>query len=308
VVPGAGPALTATDFLLASYLAAVTGVIVARGPLADGHPWLLLSHALFAVMLAAFLKLPAGRRVGRALHAFYPLLLLAGWYGAIGVLNDGRGVDAILTNDALVQRWEAALFGGQPAFDWIRRAPSVFWSGVLHLSYLAYYPLILLPAPILAARGRWDAARQVVFATMLAFVPCYLVFALFPVAGPNYAFPHPTGPVRDVWSARLVYGILEGASSVGAAFPSSHIAATLAATVATWRVWPALGRAMLPAFLLLLVAVVYCQMHYAVDALSGLAVGGVASLVAPTLWREGQKWRNGRKRDRVAAPGAVGAA
>jgi membrane-associated phospholipid phosphatase len=218
------------------------------------------------------------------LHTFYPLILLAGFYSAIGVLNDGRGVEAILARDAVVQRWEAALFGGQPAYDWIRRAPSVFWSGALHLVYLSYYPMILLPGPMLAARGRWDGARRLVFALMLAFVVCYLMFILFPVAGPNYAFPHPTGPVREVWSARIVYDLLEGGSSVGAAFPSSHVAATMAATIAAWRAWPALGRVMLIPFLLLVVAVVYCQMHYAVDAVSGLAVGLGVSVAAPRLW------------------------
>jgi hypothetical protein len=277
-------ALTATDYLLAGYLAVLTLVIVARGPLADGHVWLLLAHGLFVVLLFGFRRLPADRGLGRALHVFYPLVLLAGFYGAIGVLNEGRGLAAIMDHDALVQRWESAVFGGQPAFDWIRRAPSVFWSGLLHLAYLAYYPMILLPAPVLAAHGNWEGARRVVFATMLAFVPCYLVFVLFPVAGPNYAFPHPTGPVREVWSARIVYGLLAGGSSVGAAFPSSHVAATLAATAAAWRAWPPLGRVMVGPFLLLSVAVVYCQMHYAVDAVSGIVVGVGASLAAPRLW------------------------
>jgi membrane-associated phospholipid phosphatase len=266
-------ALSRTDLLLAGYLVGLSAVIVARGPASDGHPWLLLSHLLFGVLLAAFRRLPETARVGRALHLLYPLLLLGGFYAAIGVLNDGRGVEAILRNDAIVQRWEAALSGGQPSRDWIRDAPSVFWSGVLHLAYLAYYPLLLLPALILALRGDWAGAERVVFAMMLAFVACYAAFVLFPVAGPNYAFPHPTGPVREVWSARLVYGVLEGGSSVGAAFPSSHVAATLATMLAAWFSWPALGRTMVVPFALLVVAVVYCQMHYVVDAVSGLGVG-----------------------------------
>jgi membrane-associated phospholipid phosphatase len=280
-------ALTATDYLLAGYLAAVTLVIVSRGPLADGYPWLLVAHGLFVGLLVGFRRLTADRGLGRALHTFYPLVLLAGLYAAIGVLNQARGLSAILAHDALVQRWEASLFGGQPAFEWIRRAPSTFWSWVFHLAYLAYYPLVLIPGPILAARGDWSGARRLVFATMLAFVPCYLVFVLFPVAGPNYAFPHPVGPVRAVWPARAAYAILGGGSSVGAAFPSSHVAATLATTVAAWRAWPALGRAMLVPLVLLTIGVVYCQMHYAVDALSGLAVGALASAAAPWIWRGG---------------------
>jgi membrane-associated phospholipid phosphatase len=276
-------ALTATDYLLAGYLAVLTAVIAARGPLADGHVWLLLSNGLFLCLLLAFRR-GANQGLTRTLHVFYPLVLLAGFYAAIGVLNDGRGIAAILRNDAVVQRWEQSLFRGQPSFDWIRSRPSALWSGVLHLAYLCYYPLILLPAPILAARSNWAGARRVVFTIMLAFVPCYLVFVLFPVAGPNYACPHPEGVVREVWPARLVYGVLAGGSSVGAAFPSSHVAATFAATVAAWREWPVLGRWMLIPFLMLTVAVVYCQMHYAVDAVSGLVVGLLAGYAAPVLW------------------------
>jgi membrane-associated phospholipid phosphatase len=58
----------------------------------------------------------------------------------------------------------------------------------------------------------------------------------------------------------------------------------MAATIAAWRAWPALGRVMLIPFLLLVVAVVYCQMHYAVDAVSGLVVGLGVSVAAPRLW------------------------
>ena len=96
--------------------------------------------------------------------------------------------------------------------------------GVLLLLYVAY-----------------RIARAVMLATMVAYVACFAVFVLYPVAGPNYAFDHPTGPVREVWSARLVYNVLAGGSSFGAAFPSSHVAATLAATVALWRTWKPLG-------------------------------------------------------------------
>jgi membrane-associated phospholipid phosphatase len=45
---------------------------------------------------------------------------------------------------------------------------------------------------------------------------------------------------------------------------------------------------MLLPFLLLVVAVVYCQMHYAVDAVSGLVVGLGVSVAAPMLWRDGE--------------------
>jgi membrane-associated phospholipid phosphatase len=277
-------ALSATDKLLAGYLGFVTILLLARGPLGDGNAWLLAAHLLFGVALLAIRRLPADGRVGRAVHALYPLVLVSALYAEIGLLNQQTGLAAILRHDAVVQRWEEAVFGGQVSYEWIRRAPSVFWSGLLHLAYAAYYPMILLPAPVLAARGDWEGARRVVFTMMLAYVACYLVFLVYPVAGPNYAFPHPTGPARDVWSARLVYAALAAGSSIGAAFPSSHVAATLAAVVAVSRAWRPLGALLVVPCALLTVAVVYCQMHYAVDAVSGVVVGGAAALLAPRLW------------------------
>jgi hypothetical protein len=283
-------ALSATDKLLAGYLGLVTLVVVARGPLADGNPWLLAAHLLFAVALLAIRRLPPDGRLGRAVHTLYPLLLLIALYGEIGLLNGQVGLTAILRHDAVLQRWESALFGGQVSYEWIRRAPSVFWSGVLHAAYASYYPMIFLPAPILAARGDWEGAGRVIRAMMLAYVACYAVFLLYPVAGPNYAFPQPTGPVRAVWSARLVYAALERGSSVGAAFPSSHVAATIAAVAAVWRAWRPLAAVMLLPSILLTVGVVYCQMHYGVDALAGVLVGTAAAAVARRRSRQPQPW------------------
>jgi membrane-associated phospholipid phosphatase len=277
-------ALNATDRLLAGYLGLVTLLLLARGPFADGNAWLLAAHLLFAAALIGFRRLPSNAAgLGRAVHVLYPLVLLSALYAEIGIINQQIGLAAILRHDAVVQHWDRVVFGEQVSYDWIRQAPSVFWSGLLHFAYLFYYAIVLLPVPILAARGHWDAARGVVFAMMLAYVACYVVFLAYPVAGPNYAFPHPSGAVREVWSARLVYAALGAGSSVGAAFPSSHVAATVAAVAALWRAWRPLALLLVVPAALLAVAVVYCQMHYGVDAVAGISVGAIAALVAPRL-------------------------
>jgi membrane-associated phospholipid phosphatase len=160
----------------------------------------------------------------------------------------------------------------------------VFWSGLLHLAYFAYYVVVVLAPLLLAFRGRRDGARRVMYSTMVAFVICYVWFVLYPVAGPNYAFPHPTGRVREVWSARLVYQALAQGSSMGAAFPSSHVGATVAASLATLGEWRALGWICVVFSGFLAVGTVYCQMHYAVDALAGAGLAGL--VVAGGLYWE----------------------
>lgn len=285
-------ALRPTDKLIGGYVAFVSTVMLVRGEFVHGSAWALLAmHVLVGVLLYLFTQLGPRDTIGAVLHDLYPLLLLGPLYGEIGMLSGYLGSVRVFHADAMVQRWEDAVFGMQVAYEWIRRAPSVFWSGLLHLAYFSYYPIIVLGPLLLVLKGRRTAARHVLGVTMLAFVACYVVFVLFPVAGPNYAFPHPTGPVREVWSAKLVYGVLAKGSSFGAAFPSSHVAATLAAVIALWSEWRGLAVAFTVPTLLLVVGTVYCQMHYGVDTLTGLAVGATAGWAGARMFRAGRASR-----------------
>lgn len=261
------------DILVLTYVAIMSLVVLARLRRFPNCAWIMLAHGL-VVVLVFLVTRPALGRVGRALRELYPLILLVGLYSAIDVIN-GNG--AIGVYDRVVQGWEGALFGGQPSRDWWMAAPSPFWSIVLHSAYLSYYLLILIPALYFAARGDLIALRRFVLAVMATFLICYLFFVLFPVAGPYYMYPHPRGAFVDNGPARLLYRGLAAGSSYGAAFPSSHVAATVAATISAWWGSRRLGLAMVVPTMLLTVAVVYCQMHYAVDAIAGLAVGGVVA-------------------------------
>jgi membrane-associated phospholipid phosphatase len=109
-----------------------------------------------------------------------------------------------------------------------------------------------------------------------SFVLCYLVFIFYPVAGPYYEFPRPAAAFLDNPPAQLVYWVLGRGSAYGAAFPSSHVAATVGATIAVTASAPRLGLALAVPTNLLTIGVVYCQMHYAVDVLAGLIVAGIA--------------------------------
>lgn len=267
-------AVTKTDRLLLGYAFFVSAVIVSRGwALRPDPAWILVMNALLALMVWLFSRVDEKHRLGRLLHDLYPLIVLLPLYGSIGILTAEIGLERVLANDRVIQSWEAALFGGQPSYDWIRGAPSVFWSQILHLAYFSYYFIVLLGPVILWVRGLRPQARDVLFRCMLAFVICYAIFILYPVAGPYYAFPQPEGPVREVWSAKLVYWLLESGSSLGAAFPSSHVAATVAVTLSVWPHERGLGLVFAPLALLLTIGTVYCQMHYAVDAIAGLLLG-----------------------------------
>jgi membrane-associated phospholipid phosphatase len=138
--------------------------------------------------------------------------------------------------------------------------------------------IIAVPTVLLFRSGDRAALQRFVLTVMITFVVCYLCFIFFPVAGPYYMFPRPTGEFVDNPMARLVYATLAAGSSYGAAFPSSHVAASVAATLAAGRASPRLGLWLAVPTVLLTIGVVYCQMHYAVDALAGLVVGAAVGM------------------------------
>jgi membrane-associated phospholipid phosphatase len=277
-MPPRQPRLLPVDLLLLGYLAVVSAVAIHRAGARPACWWVVAANGLTAVLIALLWR-PGLGRVGRILREIYPLLLLVGLYGQLDVLNTG----GVRVHDGLVQRWELALFGAQVSREWWRAAPSVLWSTVLHAAYFSYYFVVSIPALYFLYRGDLAAVRRFVLAVMTTFVVCYLVFIFFPVAGPYYMFPRPSAWFLDNGAARLVYDTLAEGSSYGAAFPSSHVAATVAAALAAASGSRRLGLLLLVPTILLGVGVVYCQMHYGVDALSGLMVGVVIALAVGKL-------------------------
>ena len=263
-------ALAPIDRATLAYLAVAFAFTLAHGP-RQAPAAVLLPAGLAAAAVVAGVLAPRARRegpVGRFLAEFYPLLLTVGLYTHVGLVNQARGV----SHDALVQGWEQALFGGQPSLDWIRAFPSRAWSTLMHAAYLSYYA-VLVAAPLgLWLAGRRAAARATLLLTMVSFYLCYTVFLAFPVAGPRYLHPPAHNAATSVPVATFTHRLLEGGSAWGTAFPSSHVAAALVAACCAWRGLRPLGMALVPLSLLLSLATVYGQLHYAIDALAGAAL------------------------------------
>ncbi|MFI5236163.1 MAG: phosphatase PAP2 family protein [Gemmatimonadales bacterium] len=271
------------DGLTAGYGLIVAAVALSRVATIPGCWWIAFAHLLILPLVWLVRRDGLGR-FGHFVAEVYPIVLIAGLYTALDVLQ-GPGLPPV--HDALIQRLEQRLFGMQPSRDWWRAHPSLFWSTVLHGAYLCYYVIVPLPVLWFWFRGELTALRRVVLCEMSVFVFCYLWFVFFPVAGPYYEFARPTGAFVQTVTARMVYGALASGSSYGAAFPSSHVAATTAATLAAWAGDRRLGAAMALPAALLAIATVYCQMHYGIDAIAGLVVGIaiVALVVRSERWR-----------------------
>ena len=78
--------LRPVDCLLLGYLSIVSIVALVRAPAQPGCWWLLVAHGLFVVLLFLLTR-PGLGPVGRGIREVYPLILLAGLYAELDVLN-----------------------------------------------------------------------------------------------------------------------------------------------------------------------------------------------------------------------------
>ncbi len=246
--------------------------------------------------LAGVLLLPRARgtgfpaRVLRTLGDWGPLLLVPLLYVELPFLMDGLP-GPVRYHDETIGSLERRVFGGEPAYSWAGAWPWLPLSELLHACYFSYYILIYAPPLILylglsGPRTEPDRTRafgETVLALVLAFLACFVVFVAFPVQGPRYlGVPPgiPEGPAR-----RLVLRVLQGASSRGAAFPSSHVSVAVAQAWMAVKHQPRIGWPTAALAVGLAAGAVYGGFHYGVDALAGAVVGALAALAAAPLRR-----------------------
>lgn len=274
-------AVPAGDRLLLGYLAA-TGLLAAA-TLSGTGAGLAAGHAAAAAAVWWLSRRPLpGRAPLRFLRLFLPVLATPLLYAELETLNQLVAPGYL---DGLVQRWEAWLFGGQPSLAAARRWPSLWVSELLHLGYLSYYLVVPVAALAVWARAGDRGLERAAVTVGLGFFLCYLVFAVFPVAGPRYEFAGIEGTPSRGAVFGLVHAVLEAGSSKGTAFPSSHVAAAASALLATWRDARRWFWVLLAPVVLLTVGTVYGRFHYAVDALAGLVVAALAVAATPAFVR-----------------------
>jgi len=240
-----------------------------------------LPIAIHVAMLAYVLVLLAARGPARQ-PALDWLVLTIGplMYIELRWIIAGAGMPH---HDALIVGWERMLFPSNPSATFAPRWPVPAVSEALHFAYASYYLLVYLPPIALYVTGKREAFVKTVLALTIVYGACFITYALFPVDGPRYLVgpaAAPDGPVRD-----FVLALLERGSSRGTAFPSSHVAASLVAALCALRYQRRVGLVVAPFAAALTVATVYGGFHYAVDALVGVILGGLAWIASTGLWK-----------------------
>jgi membrane-associated phospholipid phosphatase len=261
----------AGDLVIAGYNLLLLAVWAGLRDRAWYAGWIAAAHGM-AVALPFLL---AWRTRGRALSRpvgllceIYPLLLIPLFWSELGRLH---AVANPATHDAAIARLDLAFFGRHLNLVWMPAMPYPALSELMHGSYLFYYLQVFLPPLVLALAGRAVPVRDMMLRLTVTYLGCYLLYLAYPVIGPATLMPHYQGPLVDGFFYRLTHAARDAGDALGTAFPSSHVAGATTAAVLAWRWFPR-GIAVLVTLQAVgvLLATVYTQNHYAIDAAAGL--------------------------------------
>lgn len=239
---------------------------------------ILINLGAVALILFAFSRV-GERSPGllRFAKSFYPAVLFTALYRQTGEVNRVAFQERF---DPLLRQIEQSIFGFQPAIRFSQAVPALWFAEYMHFVYFSYYLLIPSMGLLLYFFNSKKEFKNYMFAVCNTFYVCYLIFIFFPAWGP-LSFNTPSFP-QDTIFISLVSTIIRRYDIVGGAFPSSHVAiATVVLYYASRHSRKALA-AYAPLCISLMLATVYCGLHYAIDVFAGIVIAAVMIMVS---WR-----------------------
>ena len=232
------------------------------------------------------------------------MVFLSWWY------PDTYELNRVLPNlDHLFASAEQTIFGCQPSLLFSQAVPYGWFSELMCLGYVSYFPLMLI-VYLYYFFQRYHEFQMTAFVMLTSFFVYYVVFILLPVTGPQFyylavgteqiaagVFPnlgdwfltHSERMAAPGWSDGFFYHLLDLTHDAGerptAAFPSSHVGITTVVMLLALRTRSLkLIFTILPFYVLMCFSTVYIYAHYAIDALAGLATGVLLYYVLRSLY------------------------
>ena len=228
------------------------------------------------------------------------LMITLSWF-----YPDTYEVNRVLPNlDHLFAGWEQQLFGCQPALLFSQVCPWDWFSELMCLGYVSYFPLMVTILFYYFFR-RYKEFGMASYVLISSFFVYYTIFVILPVTGPQFyylavgtdkiaagIFPnltdwfltHSERMASPGWSDGFFHHLLDITHDAGerptAAFPSSHGGVTtVIMLLAAHTRSKGLFFSMLPFFILMCFSTVYIYAHYVIDAIAGFLTGIVIYVV-----------------------------
>ncbi len=175
--------------------------------------------------------------------------------------------------------------GVHPAL-WLEQFATPGRNDFLQFAYLTYFTYLLILGGVLYCRRDFRAYWSVMAYSMAGYSIGYLIAIFFPIESPWFS-------MVGMWKAPLNGGpftvainFIEHFGRVrGAAFPSEHVAGSVAVLWGAWKHRRWLFWAMAPVVVLMCVATIWGRYHYVADVLGGMVTGTLGYFIGSWVMR-----------------------
>ena len=239
----------------------------------------------------------------RFLRYVYLAVLLSYWYPETFEINK-----TLPNLDFLMADIEQYIFHCQPALLFIQYFPQHWFSEIINMGYLAYYPLMVIAGFYFYFED--STYFKFYFSSIIfSFYLYYLIYSVFPTVGPQYYYiangmedvgkgifnhvgnyfltNHTLIPYSDKggFFMNLVQTTQMAGEMPTAAFPSSHVGISTLIMIhffvkRYFRVLAFIS----PVYLVLLASTVYIRAHYLIDVFAGLLTAFLFYYLSVTVY------------------------
>ena len=190
--------------------------------------------------------------------------------------------------DAKLIAFDHWLTGVHPSV-WLEQFASPGRNEFMQFAYITYFLYLLALGGILYHRKEWRGYWSVMTYSGMAYAIGYVIAICFPIESPWFA-------MAGMWQGELHGGIFTSLINFiehygrvrGAAFPSEHVAGSVAALWGAWRHRRWLFWVMLPLAACMCASTVWGRYHYAADVFGGVATGTLGFVMGSWVMRRGQ--------------------
>jgi membrane-associated phospholipid phosphatase len=188
--------------------------------------------------------------------------------------------------DAKLIAFDHSLFGVHPSI-WLEQFATPLPNDLFQFAYLTYFVYLLILGGILYYRREWHAYWSVMTYSAVAYAIGYVIAAIFPIESPWFS-------MAGAWHSDLHGGpftatinLIEHFGRVrGAAFPSEHVAGSVAALWGAWRHRRWLFWVMCPLVTAMCVSTIWGRYHYVADIFAGIVTGTLGYVIGSWIMRQ----------------------
>jgi len=197
----------------------------------------------------------------------YPVFFLLYFYGETYFLNN------VFFNyfDNIIIRIESKLFGFLPSEVFHTQFHAKWICELMHLGYFSFYLIIAFLVLTYYYQFPYLYEKRM-FSFLFSFYLYYIIFILFPTAGPQFYIQTPEQLPQGYIFTNIVQKIIEKGDNPTGAFPSSHVGMTCIIMFFLFKDFKKAFILWLPIAIILILSTVYIRAHYAIDVLASLII------------------------------------